>query len=154
MKHTPWVRVKGMLTVTVPLLTFAAIGCKPTAPYAQVDVVAHNYAFTAPSTLPPGPTAFRLINQGTVAHEVQLFRFTTGISPDSALRLLASGNIPDAAAEMQGGILVGAPGDTVRQRILDDLRSGAVYGLNCEFRDSATAPKHSRLGMFAVFLVQ
>jgi hypothetical protein len=85
---------------------------------------------------------------------MQLFRFAAGISADSARRILGSGKIPDEAAEMQGGILVGAAGDTVRQRILDDLRSGAVYGLNCDFRDSASAPKHSRMGMFTVFRVQ
>ncbi len=142
------------LVVGFALLALAAVACQPTEPYAQVDIVAHNYAFTVPHALPPGPTAFRLINHGTVVHEVQLFRFAAGVSSDSALRLLGSGHIPDEAAELQGGVLIGAAGDTVRQRILDDLRSGAVYGLNCEFRDSAGAPKHSRLGMFAVFQVQ
>jgi hypothetical protein len=136
------------------LLTMAFAGCRSAVPYAEVDIVAHNYAFTVPKTLPPGLTAFRLVNHGTVTHEVQLFRFAAGISADSALRILASGKIPDEAAEMQGGILVGAAGDTVRQRILDDLRSGAVYGLNCEFRDSTGAPPHNRLGMFAVFRVE
>ncbi len=138
----------------IALAAMAGAACGPGDPYARVEIIARNYAFTVPETLPPGLTAFRLINQGTVTHEVQLFRFATGISLDSARRILASGNIPDDAAEMQGGILVGAAGDTVRQRILDDLRSGSVYGLNCEFQDSAGAPQHSRLGMFAVFRVQ
>ena len=61
-------------------LAIAIAACEPRAPYAEVEIIAHNYAFTAPATLPPGPTAFRLINQGTVNHEVQLFRFAAGIS--------------------------------------------------------------------------
>jgi hypothetical protein len=135
------------------LVVFACAGPGP-APYASVDIIARNYAFTAPATLPPGLTAFRMINQGSVRHEIQLFRFAPGISADSALRILATGVFPDGVAEEQGGILVSLPGDTVRQQILDSLRPGAVYGLNCEFHDSAGAPPHSKLGMFAVFRVQ
>ena len=132
----------------------ALAGCQSAAPYARVQVIATNYAFTLPRTLPPGPTAFQFINRGTVRHEFQIFRFSRGISPDSAGRMLATDNIPDTAAESQGGILVGMPGDTVRQQLLDTLRSGDVYGLLCEFRDSTNAPKHSHLGMFAVVRVE
>ncbi|MEP7380651.1 MAG: hypothetical protein ABI910_03140 [Gemmatimonadota bacterium] len=147
-------RTASARNVVMAALALASTACRPSAPYAQVDIVAHNYSFTVPATLPPGPTAFRFINAGSVLHEAQLFRFASGISADSARRMLASGIIPDSAAEVQGGILVGVAGDTVRQRILDDLRSGAVYGINCEFRDSTGAPQHSRLGMYAVIRVQ
>ncbi len=139
---------------TATLSAATLLACRPSAPYAQVAVVATNYAFTVPRTLPAGPTAFQLINHGTVRHEVQLFRFTRGISADSAGRMLAADSIPDAAAEMQGAVLVGMPGDTVRQQILDQLHRGDIYGLVCEFRDSTNAPKHSHLGMFAVIRVE
>ena len=145
----------AMSLTQLPLIAvIVVLACRAPEPYARVQVVATNYAFTVPRTLPPGLTAFQFINHGTVRHEVQLFRFTRGISPDSAGRLLAADNIPDEAAELQGGVLIGMPGDTVRQQILDTLRAGDVYGLLCEFRDSTSAPKHSRLGMFAVVRVE
>lgn len=116
--------------------------------------MARNYAFTAPDSLPPGPTAFRLINQGTVLHEVQIWKFKPGIPADSAGRMLARGSVPDDATETSGGVIVASVGDTVRQQILDDLAPGAVYALVCEFRDSTGTPKHSSLGMFKVLTVR
>ncbi|MEP6573778.1 MAG: hypothetical protein ABJD11_13830 [Gemmatimonadota bacterium] len=129
-------------------------GCQRPAPYATIQIEGRNYAFGMPRTAAPGLTAFRFVNAGTVRHEFQLFRFTKGISADSASRLLAADNVSDSAAEMQGGVLVAGPGETVRQQLLDSLKAGDVYGIACEFRDSAGAPKHSRLGMFAVMRVE
>ena len=72
-----------------------------------------------------------------------------------ARRLISSGSLlSDSAAEMQGGVLVADPGETFRQQLLESLKAGDVYGIACEFRDSAGAPKHSRLGMIAVMWVE
>ncbi len=48
----------------------------------------------APSSAPPGPAVFRLINAGTVPHEVQVFRSKPGISPDSGRARLAAEEFP------------------------------------------------------------
>ena len=146
-------RVSRSASLTAACLCLLA-GCLRPAPYARVQIVGRNYAYGVPAVLSPGRTTFQFINAGTVTHEFQMFRFAPGISADSALRLLASDNIPDSAAELSGGVLVGTAGDTVRQEIIDSLRSGDVYGLLCEFRDSAGAPKHSTLGMYAVVRVR
>jgi hypothetical protein len=130
------------------------VACHRPAPYAVVQVVGRNYAYGVPEVLPAGLTAFQFVNAGTVRHEFQIFRFSKGISPDSARHLLATDNIPDDAAELSGGVIVGMPGDTVRQLLVDQLRPGDVYGLLCEFRDSTGAPKHSSLGMYAVVRVE
>ena len=72
-----------------------------------------------------------------------------------ALRLISSGSLlSDSAAEMQGGVLVADPGATFRRQLLESLKAGAGYGIACEFRDSAGAPNHSRLGMIAVMWVE
>lgn len=129
-------------------------GCPGPAPYTLVQVVGRNYSYGVPPVLHAGRVGFQFVNLGTVTHEFQIFRFTHGVSADSALRMLAADAIPDAAAERSGAILVGAAGDTVRQLLLDSLQVGDVYGLLCEFRDSAEAPKHSTLGMYAVVRVE
>ena len=130
------------------------LACRQPVPYTLVRIIGRNYAYGVPPVLRPGPTAFQFINQGSVTHEFQIFRFSPGIPADSALRMLAADDTPDDAAESSGGILVATAGDTVRQLLFDELRPGDVYGLLCEFRDSTGTPKHSRLGMYAVVRVE
>jgi hypothetical protein len=119
-----------------------------------VDIHAKNYAFVAPATVPPGPTAFRFLNEGSVLHEVQLFRFHAGISADSAAALLAAGPIPDAAYDVSGSVLITAPGTTAREQVVISLSKGDVYGLLCEFRDGDSLPRHSTMGMWATVRVE
>ena len=130
--------------------------CSCTSPVAPVllRILAHNYAFEFPTTLPPGTTAFRLVNQGTVLHEVQLYRFRAGISRDSALRMLAADRIPETAIDVDGGVLIAGPADSTVQELLAPLRRGDVYALECAFRDAPDKPKHRDLGMVAVFEVR
>jgi hypothetical protein len=118
-----------------------------------IDIVAVDYAFQAPSAVPPGPTRFRLINSGRVLHEVQLFRFRPGVSADSGRTLLALEHFPDSLADGSGAVLIAAVGDTTSQQVYAYLEQGQVYALVCQFRDSASAPRHDRLGMFAVLRV-
>lgn len=130
------------------------VACSPRASGPQHQrVVARDYAFGFPRSLPPGPTAFRLINEGTVNHEVQIYRFRPGISPDSALRLLATDKITDSDIDPDGGVLIAAASDSTQQELLATLRTGEVYALECAFRNAADQPKHRDLGMVAVFTV-
>ncbi len=111
-------------------------------------------AFEFPRTLPPGSTAFRLVNQGKVLHEVQLYRFRPGISRDSALRMLATDQIPEEAIDVDGGVLIAGPADSSAQELLAPLRRGDIYALECAFRDAPDKPEHRDLGMVAVFEVR
>lgn len=137
------------LRIALPLLLVA---CAPRAP-RPVEIVAVNYAFQAPDSVPAGPAVFTLTNRGTVVHEVQLFRFRRGITADSGLRLLVTENTPDSLYDASGAVLISAVGATAVQRVEADLQAGELWGLVCQFRDSAGAPKHDQLGMFKVLTV-
>lgn len=119
-----------------------------------VDITAVNYAFQAPASVPPGPTRFRFINAGTVPHEVQLFVFKSGISPDSGRALLRlQDRVPDSLADSAGAVLVAAPHTTAPEQVYVELEPGRLYALLCQFRDSEKTERHDRLGMFAVIQV-
>lgn len=142
--------VRTGLAVLPILLPVAACTSQPRV----VDIHATNYAFSAPATLPPGPTSFRLVNDGTVLHEVQLFRFHSGISADSAATLLASGSMPEEAYDTSGAVLITAPGTTAHEQVVIPLGKGEVYALLCEFRDADSLPQHSTMGMWATLRVE
>jgi len=137
------------------LVGLVGAACRPApAPFARVRIAARDYAFGAPRTVPPGQTAFRLVNEGTVRHEVQLYRFRPGISADSALHMIATNEIPDEAIDVGGGVLIIGPADSARQQLLLTLQPGEVYGLECAFRDAPGQPQHRDLGMYGVLEVQ
>jgi hypothetical protein len=119
-----------------------------------VDIHGRDYGFTAPGTVSPGLTAFRFINDGTVLHEVQLFRFHPGLTADSAAKLLAAGPLPLAAYDTSGSVLITAPGTTAHEQVVIPLAQGEVYGLVCEFRNADSLPRHSTLGMWAIMKVE
>ena len=134
----------------IPLLLLVACGPRPPRPIA---ITAVNYAFQAPDSVPAGPAVFTLTNRGTVLHEVQLFRFRRGITADSGLRLLVTENTPDSLYDASGAVLISGIGATAVQGVAADLQAGELWGLVCQFRDSAGAPKHDKLGMFKVLTV-
>ena len=98
-------------------------------------------------------TLFRLINTGTVTHEAQLYVFKAGISADSGRALLGAEHFPDSLADSSGAVLIAAAGATAPEQVYIDLQPGRLYALRCQFRDSATAPRHDRMGMFRVLQV-
>ena len=142
-----------MTKVLACVAVAAVAGCAASAP-RSVDITAVNYAFQAPARLSPGPTVFRLINLGSVPHEVQLFVFKPGIAADSGRALLRQGRVPDSLSDSSGAVLIAAPRTTAPEQVYIDLQPGRLYALVCEFRDSAKAPRHSQLGMFGVLQVQ
>jgi hypothetical protein len=82
-----------------PLLLslLSSLACTQSPRMAEIH--AKDYAFVAPATLSSGKTTFRFINDGSVLHEVQLFQFRRGTSPEAAATLLAAGPLPDSAYE-------------------------------------------------------
>lgn len=136
-------------------LAVALCSCAAQAPVTtHLRVIARDYAFGFPATVPAGMTAFRLINEGTVRHEVQLYRFRRGIPRDTALRMLATDQIPDSAIDVDGGVLIAGPADSTVQELLAPLHPGDVYALECAFRNGPGLPRHRDLGMVAIFQVE
>lgn len=126
--------------------------CRPAS--RDVEIIATNYAFQAPAILGSGPTLFHLTNHGTVTHEVQLFRFRRGVTPDSGMKLLVTEGTPDSLYDVNGSVLISAPGQTAVEGIYVDLKPGETWALVCQFRDRAGAPKHDKLGMVGTLRVQ
>ena len=125
-----------------------------TTPLHHVDIVATDYAYVAPSSMPAGITAFRLVNHGSHPHEVQLFRFKPGVSARTARAYLVAGNVPDSAADESGGVLIAFPGVTAHEELLVTLVRGERYALMCQFRDAPGKPQHTALGMVALLEVR
>jgi hypothetical protein len=119
-----------------------------------VTIEATEYAFRVPATLPPGLTAFRFVNRGKVAHEVQLFRFDKRVDAKTARSYLAAGDAPDSAADPSGSVLIAFPGVTAHEEVLVQLERGELYALICGFRDAPDKPKHASLGMTALIEVR
>lgn len=136
------------------LLLFLLVGCAPSAP-RQVDIIATDYAFQAPTTLPAGPVELHFLNRGKKFHELQLFRWKAGIAPDSAVRLatLDSDSIPEGSRDSSLVILVAMPGATPATKARLDLKPGELWALRCNFRDATDAPRHRTMGMVAVLAV-
>lgn len=124
------------------------------APLSHVDIVATDYAYRAPATLPAGLTAFQFVNRGTVPHELQLFRFLPSVTTAAARSALTHGRVPDAMADPSGSVLIALPGITAHEQVLIDLRRGERYALVCEFQDEPSKPKHSTMGMVALLEVR
>jgi plastocyanin len=144
-------RYSAVLLLSAALATAACSGRSQTT--RVVDITGINYAFQAPATLAPGPARVRFVNAGTVPHEVQFFVFKAGLSPDSVRALLNLEHFPDSLADSAGAVLIAAPHTTTPEQVYVDLLPGRVYGLVCQFRDSAKAQRHDRMGMFGVLQV-
>lgn len=118
-----------------------------------VDIVATDYAYQAPDLLPPGPVRFRLINKGKRDHEVQIFRFNPGLTPDSVGKLLVMEHYLDSLSDQGGSVLVTPKGWTNPSEIYVVLDTAHVWALRCEFRDTTGTPRHSQMGMVKVLRV-
>ena len=140
-----------ILTLVLPI--FRAEFRQTTALH-HIDIVATDYAYVAPASVPAGITAFRLVNHGTHPHEVQLFRFKSGVSARTARAYLVAGNVPDSAADESGGVLIAFPGITAHEELLVTLVRGERYALMCQFRDARGKPQHTALGMVALLEVR
>jgi len=118
----------------------------------NVTIEAVDYAFRVPATLPAGLTAFRLVNHGTVLHEVQIFRIV-GISYDSASKIIGKPPVGRPPFVSMSVLIVG-PGHAADQRVLVDGHRGDIYGLICQFQDADNKPHHRDMGMYALIRVK
>jgi hypothetical protein len=120
---------------------------------AQVEIVASDYAFQAPATLPAGRTTFKFVNHGKVRHELNISRLKPGVSIDTLLQLVRADKTVRDVTEGPVGVLFASPGGQSSAGLAVDLSPGETYAVICIFRDSAGAKAHYDLGMYSLIRV-
>lgn len=139
------------LAAAAAMLTLSA--CASSGAPSSVIVTAHEYAYTAPDSLPAGPTAFGLTNAGLKAHEVIVVRLRPNASVQEILRLDRADSSWSELRDPPSGILTAEPGVTTPGQLLIELQVGERYLLVCNFRDTETSPAHLHLGMMKLITV-
>jgi hypothetical protein len=136
------------------ILGLTTTSCSPSPPAISQETLipASDYAFQIPSHLAPGPTRFRLQNNGRVPHEMALGQLRAGITADSVLARLAAGGDPTDLTDGVVGILIAGPGATSIGSLSADLLPGRTYMMICQFRDADSLPPHIAMGMQASFV--
>jgi len=149
-------------TVTFALAPVAALAVVTAADQPSVRrarVVARDYAFEAPDTLPAGEVGFELENRGARDHELIVGRLRPGATAGDivaahqrgiGLRQLQRAYLAEGA----GGALLAQPGTRAGARLVVPLARGQAYVLLCQLRDSAGMPQHAALGMFRLLHVR
>jgi hypothetical protein len=148
--------LRSVIQAGVVLAAFAALvaaGCQSIPETRTVLVEAKDYAYLAPDSLPPGPTAFGLANAGKMAHEVIVVRLRPNAQVQEILRLDRADSSWRELRDPPSGILTADPGVTTPGQLLLNLRVGERYLLVCNFRDGDTGPAHLHLGMMKLITV-
>jgi hypothetical protein len=125
-------------------------GATAARPTREVEIVAHDYSFVAPSALPAGQTIFRFTNEGKVIHELDVSLLKAGTTAQAVMSALNARKPLKPLIETGAGILVARAGHRSTAGLSTQLVAGRNYLLICRFQDSAIAPMHSRMGMIAV----
>lgn len=115
----------------------------------EVTVIAKDFAFDAPATVPAGVTTFRLDNQGKAIHHVQILKFEQGKTLNDFLAALKKGGPPPAWAVEVGGPNAPAPGGSSVATV--PLEQGS-YAFVC-FVDVPDHVPHIMKGMSRPFTV-
>ena len=150
---------KSALTfASVGALVFVAAAYAPPTPHRAL-IVAHDYAFEAPDTLPAGDVSFELENRGAHFHELIVGRLRPGVKAGEIVAAHQRGvilrKLQEAyLAEGAGGALLAQPGTRSPARLVVPLERGQAYVLLCQLRDSVDKPQHATLGMFRILAVR
>lgn len=111
-------------------------------------IVAKDYSFSVPASIPSGPTRIELVNQGRDLHHAQLIRLTQGKTL-ADLAAFPHDAPPPPWVEMVGGAGAVGPGDS--SAVIQDLPPGN-YAVLC-FIPAADRMPHVAKGMVAGFTV-
>jgi len=139
------------LALVVPSIVMSWPAGAVAQKFAPVKVVALDYAYQAPSTLPSGPALFALDNRGKVRHEVAIVRLRPGVTVDSAMHAEPPARV--ALVDIIG-VLIAEPSETSGGQLLVDLTAGRTYVLFCNFQDAPDKPRHLAMGMFTSIQVK
>ena len=123
-------------------------------PEADEQIVASDYAFEVPETVPAGEVTFELSNTGAEFHEATLFQLSEGVTVDQLGEILASTEPPPAGAAppFTGMSGINAVSPDVTQLGTFDLEAGD-YAWLCFVPNAEGAP-HFSLGMIAPMTVE
>ena len=117
----------------------------------DVEIVGFDYAFKVPAALPAGPTTLRFRNDGKHSHELNIVQLKAGASLKQFIDAANADKPLSPMIERVVGVLFAEPGERSPSALSVDLVGGAVYAVQCIFRDTSTAPAHRALGMFTSF---
>jgi hypothetical protein len=134
------------------LAGFAGTGTPPKS--NDVTVVGTDYAFRLPSELPAGLTTFHFRNESKHNHELNIFLLKPGVTIDQVIQAGKEGKSQMALIEHPVGVIFARKGNTAMATLTTNLLVGRVYGIQCILRDTANAPRHTQLGMYASVLVK
>jgi uncharacterized cupredoxin-like copper-binding protein len=116
---------------------------------AEVTVVATEYHFAAPASVPAGPTAIQLENRGKEVHHLALLRLEQGKTLDDLKAALANPGPPPAWVVFMGGPNAVNPGSS--DEAVVDLTPGQ-YVLAC-FVPGPDGVPHAAHGMISPLTV-
>jgi len=133
-------------------LAVAVVACQrpagaPAAPNV-VTIIATDYAFAAPDTIPAGLTTFKMVNQGREAHQVVVMGAPGKTLAEVRTAMVTPGPIPEWV-RFPAGPGVATPGDT--SNATSRLEPGDYY-LVCFIPDAHDVP-HVMLGMVRQLVV-
>ena len=135
---------RGLIVVSL----VAPMGTMPVSRSArEVEIIAFDYTFKAPSELPAGRTSFRLVNQGQHRHEFNVALLKPGATAAQFIAAAKEGTV-GPTVEATVGVLFAGPGGRSPSELTTDLLPGRTYVVHCVLRDSPTAPRHDDLGMY------
>lgn len=110
---------------------------------AEVTVIARDYFFDAPATVPAGYVKLRMLNQGREGHHIQLVRLAAGKTMDDFQRAMQTAGPPPPWV-----IMVGGPGgaDPGREANATTYMPAGQYVLLC-FVPAPDGKPHAMHGM-------
>jgi hypothetical protein len=127
-------------SAAVPGTTIPTIGPR------RVTILARDYTFEAPDTLPAGRTLFRLENHGRKEHELVIFAARSGVS--AAIMLAApTAEQRRSLADPPVGVVFTPLNHPVSAELQTTLEAGRWYILFCAVRDTVGMPPHFAIGM-------
>jgi hypothetical protein len=116
-----------------------------------VNVVAADFTFTAPDTIPAGPTRFQITNTGMDFHHLIAVHIDSGHTVGELLQAMQTSEIPPSWAHMMGGPIAPSPNGAATATIVD-LPAGN-YALICVVPAAADGMPHVAKGMVKEMVV-
>ncbi|HVD61598.1 MAG TPA: hypothetical protein VNC11_12070 [Gemmatimonadaceae bacterium] len=136
------------IAVILVAATITAAAPPPREPARQVEVIAVDYAFKLPASLPPGLTTFHFRNDSQHPHEFNVFLLKKGATIEEVIKAGKENKSQMQYVDGPVGVLFAGKGKNAKSTLTTNLLPGRVYGIQCIFRDSAKAPRHYELGMY------